>query len=135
MRTSLQPEIATTSVRTGFAMTNMVAFPCHCHEALCRAVSFIVVRFSRADCEARSDAAAQPFARNDRYGCGVPLAGIAGACPTIFLQVELLQAIRVNHLIPARGRKLEIPNQLTLSWRTNSSPRGDYKRKEGMHPA
>ena len=25
---------------------------------------------------------AQPFATKERYGCGVPLAGIAGACPT-----------------------------------------------------
>ena len=36
MRTNLQPEIATTSVRTGFAMTNMVAFPCHCEGACAR---------------------------------------------------------------------------------------------------
>ena len=31
-RTKLQPEIATTSVRTGLAMTSGVAFPCHCEE-------------------------------------------------------------------------------------------------------
>ena len=32
LRTNLQPEIATTSVRTGLAMTRGVAFSCHCEE-------------------------------------------------------------------------------------------------------
>ena len=26
-------------------------------------------------CEEHSDVVAQPFARNERYGCGIPLAG------------------------------------------------------------
>ena len=55
MRTNLQPEIATTGVRTGLAMTNKLPSPCHCEE--------------------RSDVVAQPFARNERYGCGIPRAG------------------------------------------------------------
>ena len=32
MRTNLQPEIATTGVRTGLAMTNKLPSPCHCEE-------------------------------------------------------------------------------------------------------
>ena len=32
MRTNPQPEIATTGVRTGLAMTKKVASPCHCEE-------------------------------------------------------------------------------------------------------
>ena len=40
VRTNLQPEIATTSVRTGLAMTKRVAFPCHCEERSDVAISW-----------------------------------------------------------------------------------------------
>ena len=55
VRTNLQPEIATTSVRTGLAMTKKGSLLCHCEE--------------------RSDVVAQPFTRNECYGCGIPPAG------------------------------------------------------------
>ena len=37
-------------------------------------------------CEERSDAVAQPFATKERYGCGVPLAGIAGAISFVIVK-------------------------------------------------
>lgn len=40
-----------------------------------KSVSFIVVRLSRVDCYALRAVVAQPFARNERYGCGISLTG------------------------------------------------------------
>ena len=47
--------------------------------------------FSLVDREERSDAVAQPFATKERYGCGVPLAGIAGtiSCRNYRLRTNL----------------------------------------------
>ena len=39
MRTNLQPEIATTSVRTGLAMTKWGSLSCHCEERSDAAIS------------------------------------------------------------------------------------------------
>ena len=138
MRTSLQSEIATGA--SALAMTNIVAFPCHCHEALCRAgtcprragttkyvqtwscllSAAYAARHAESSCPTSLRTHPRRRARRPRragagtakcvqiYSRRLHPQYPQGACPTIFLQVELLQAIRANQFIPARGRKLEL---------------------------